>query len=93
MLYQQTEPVFFYRLKQTGKHMFSVGFFDAEAGEAFVFDCQVFIHEKPSMHAFANDTEDMTGAEVFAKYGGSTSFAKGEYVGANCCLVLLFGEY
>ena len=33
---------------------------------------QVFIDEKPSMYRFANETEDMTGAEVFAKYGSQT---------------------
>jgi len=36
------------------------------------YDHQVFIDEKPSMYRFANETEDMTGAEVFAKYGSQT---------------------
>lgn len=61
----------FYRIKQTGQHIISVGLFGAD--DAFVFDHQVFIDDKPTMYEFANDTEDMTGAEVFAKYGGSSS--------------------
>ena len=32
---------------------------------------QVFVDERPSYYEFANKTDDMTGAEVFAKYGGS----------------------
>jgi hypothetical protein len=31
----------------------------------------VFIDEKPSCCCFANETENMTGAEVFAKYAPS----------------------
>ena len=42
------------------------GLFDDD--KAFVFDNQVFIDEKPSYYCFANETENMTGAEVFAKY-------------------------
>jgi len=57
----------FYRLKQTGQHIIAAGIF--EDGESLVFDHQVFIDEKPSYYRFANETHDMTGAEVFAKYG------------------------
>ncbi len=32
------------------------------------FDKQIFIDEKPSFYCFANETNKMTGAEVFAKY-------------------------
>ena len=59
----------FYRLKQTGQHMVPVGIFDDD--ENLVFEHQVFIDEKPSFYRFANETEDMTGAEIFAKYGSS----------------------
>lgn len=32
------------------------------------FSHQVFIDEKPSYYTFANDTQNMTGAEVFAMF-------------------------
>jgi hypothetical protein len=56
----------FYRLKATRQHMVPVGLFDA--CEGLVFDQQVFIDEKPAYYDFANETENMTGAELFAKY-------------------------
>ena len=59
----------FYRLKETGQHMVPVGIFDD--GYDLVFKNQVFIDEKPSFYQFANDTHDMTGAEIFALYGAS----------------------
>jgi len=57
----------FYRLKKTGQHMIPVGFFDDN--DDVVFDHQVFIDDKPSFYRFANETRDMTGAELFAKFG------------------------
>ena len=57
----------FYRLKGTGEHQVPVGIFDDNEG--LRFDHQVFIDEKPSFYRFANETDDMTGAEIFAKYG------------------------
>ncbi len=59
----------FYRLKQTGQHMVPVGIFDD--GENLVFEHQVFIDEKPPYYHFAEETHDMTGAEIFAKFGSS----------------------
>lgn len=56
----------FYRLKETGQHMVPVGIFDTDDG--LIFEQQVFIDEKPPYYRFANDTQDMTGAELFAKY-------------------------
>ena len=56
----------FYRLKETKQYVMPVGLFDDSI--PFVFDHQIFIDEKPSFYAFANETSDMTGAEVFAKY-------------------------
>ena len=35
------------------------------------FGLQVFIDEKPDYYEFANETKDMTGAEVFAKFTSS----------------------
>jgi len=46
--------------------MMSAGLFDDQG--RFIFEEQVFIDEKPSFYCFANETNDMTGAEVFAKY-------------------------
>jgi len=59
----------FYRLKETGEHQILVGLFDET--EDLVFDGQVFIDEKPSFYRFANETREMTGAELFAKFGSS----------------------
>ncbi|PHZ85547.1 GFA family protein [Paremcibacter congregatus] len=56
----------FYHLKETNQHMMQVGLFDDD--EAFQFTHQVFVDEKPAYYSFANHTEDMTGAEVFAKF-------------------------
>jgi hypothetical protein len=58
----------FYRLKQNGQVIMSAGIFEDQTG--FTFDHQVFIDEKPDYYDFANETENMTGAEVFARFGG-----------------------
>ncbi len=56
----------FYRLRESGQYTMPVGLFDDATG--FELDHQVFIDEKPHYYAFVNETTDMTGAEVFAKY-------------------------
>lgn len=56
----------FYRLKQSNQYFVPVGLF--ERSEAFVLDHQVFIDEKPEYYCFANETHNMTGAEVFAMF-------------------------
>jgi len=56
----------FYRLKQNNQYIIPAGIFDND--EKFVFDHQIFIDEKPAYYCFSNDTQNMTGAEVFAKY-------------------------
>ncbi len=56
----------FYRLKEKQQYIMSPGLFDDDSG--YVFDHQIFIDEKPAYYDFANKTENMTGAEVFAKY-------------------------
>ena len=56
----------FYRIKETGQHMVPVGVFDD--AHDLVFTNQVFIDEKPSFYQFVNDTHNMTGAELFAKF-------------------------
>lgn len=59
----------FYRLKEGGLYAVPVGLFDDD--ESFVFDHQVFIDEKPAFYAFANETRNLTGAELFARHGAS----------------------
>lgn len=56
----------FYRLKESRQFMIPVGLFDNDQG--LVFGHQVFIDEKPSYYSFADNTTEMTGAEMFAKY-------------------------
>lgn len=56
----------FYRLKDNRQLFMPVGLFADNTG--FVFDHQVFIEEKPPYYCFANETQNMTGAELFAKY-------------------------
>lgn len=59
----------FYRLKANNQHIVPVGLFDNQTD--FIFDHQVFIDKKPAFYCFANETKDMTEAEVFEKYGAS----------------------
>lgn len=56
----------FYRLKQNGQYIMPIGLFDQESTSHF--DHQVFIDEKPAYYSFANDTRNMTGAELFAQF-------------------------
>lgn len=56
----------FYRLRQTGDHYLYAGLFDNQ--DDFALTAQVFIDEKPGYYAFANETKNMTGAEIFAMY-------------------------
>lgn len=65
----------FYRLKESGQHMIPVGLFDD--GYDLVFNSQVFIDEKPSFYNFANETRDMTGAELFAAFGAGDQAGPG----------------
>lgn len=61
----------FYRLKATQTHSIPVGLFDPSCfddGEDLLFKSQIFIDQKPDYYSFENKTENMTTAEVFAKY-------------------------
>lgn len=60
----------FYRLKGNQQYVIPAGLFDEDL--PVTFDHQVFIDEKPTYYSFAEKTSDMTGAEVFAKYGGES---------------------
>ncbi len=59
----------FYKIKANNQYMMPAGLFGDD--ETFVFDHQVFIDEKPAFYRFANETENMTAAEVFANYAPS----------------------
>lgn len=56
----------FYRLKESRQHMIPVGLFEEDDSRAF--ELQVFVDERPDYYRFANKTEELTGAEMFAKY-------------------------
>ncbi len=56
----------FYKLKQSNQYFMPVGLFDS--CEGLVFDHQMFIDEKPKYYCFANETKNLTGAEVFAQF-------------------------
>ena len=58
----------FYRLKQNNQYIVPAGLLD---DTHCVFDHQVFIDEKPDYYSFANQTENMTGAELFAMFGAA----------------------
>ncbi len=59
----------FYRLKQDKKYFLPVGLLDD--AEGLILSHQIFIDEKPSYYHFANETQNMTGTEVFAMYASS----------------------
>lgn len=56
----------FYFLVPAGEYIMSPGALDDQTG--LKFTSQVFIDEKPDWYAFANDTKNMTGAELFAQF-------------------------
>lgn len=57
----------FYRLK--GEQLYSVPLGLIEGDLPWTFSEQIFIDEKPPCYEFANETHNMTAAEVFEKYG------------------------
>ncbi|MBE9070242.1 GFA family protein [Leptolyngbya cf. ectocarpi LEGE 11479] len=59
----------FYRLKQNHQYFMAAGLFDDDT--KLIFDHQVFIDQKPAFYCFANKTQDMTEAEVFAQFSGA----------------------
>lgn len=56
----------FYRLKKEGEYGIPVGLL--EDARQWRFDHQIFIEEKPPFYTFANETQNLTGAEAFAQY-------------------------
>ena len=55
----------YYHLLPRDEYFFAAGLFEASAG--FDFRRQIFIDRKPAGYTFANDTETMTAAQVFAQ--------------------------
>ena len=56
----------FYRLKEPQEYQIPVGFFgDSVAPE---FELQVFVDRKPDNYTFANDTKEMTEAQIYEIY-------------------------
>ena len=60
----------FYRLKENNHYYIPVGVFDN--AKDLVFNLQVFIEEKPEYYSFANETQKMTGEELFALLASSS---------------------
>ncbi len=56
----------FYYLKPADQYHFPVGLLDG--GLQIKFSHQIFIDEKPEYYSFSNETQNMTGAEVFAHF-------------------------
>lgn len=59
----------YYRLLPTGEYFVPVGLF--QSGQPFAFKDQIFIDRKPDFYAFANQTHDLTEAEVLARYASA----------------------
>lgn len=56
----------FYRLKDNQQYILPVDLFDLD--QELQLSHQVFIDEKPDYYSFANKTENLTGAQVFAQF-------------------------
>lgn len=54
----------FYRLKSDNQHYIAAGLFGEV--EAYVLEHEIFVDERPAYYRYANETKEMTGAEVFA---------------------------
>jgi len=57
----------FYHLVENDQYIIPAGLFDDDSG--FELEHQIFIEEKPHYYSFAEETKNMTGAEVFAEFG------------------------
>ena len=60
----------FYRVLGSGEYFIPAGLLGDDV--SLEFTEQIFIDKKPAYYDFANSTEDMTEAEVFAKFGAGT---------------------
>lgn len=59
----------FYRLKEGKHYAVPVGLVDH--GEAWTLDSQIFIDEKPGWYHFGNETQNLTGQQVFEAFNAS----------------------
>ncbi len=58
----------FYHLHHGNRYIVPADLFDTKA--KFVLESQIFIDEKPDYYDFANETEKLTAAQVFAQHSG-----------------------
>ena len=56
----------FYYLKPASQYHIPIGLLQTD--NSFTFSHQIFIDEKPEYYSFSNETQNMTGAEVFAHF-------------------------
>ncbi len=56
----------FYRIKESGQYIVPIGLLDGL--QDVDFEGQIFIDEKPGYYDFANETDMMTGEQVFAMF-------------------------
>lgn len=59
----------FYRLTEGDQYALPAGLFEDDS--QWTLTEQIFIDRKPAYYAFANDTENLTEAEVFAKFSAA----------------------
>lgn len=60
----------FYRFAGSDDYILFAGFFGNDV--SFELKEQIFIDNKPDFYEFSNSTENLTGAEVFAKFAPSS---------------------
>jgi hypothetical protein len=56
----------YYRIVPSNEYILSAGLFQDQV--PFELKAQIFIDDKPAFYAFVNETETLTGSEVFAKF-------------------------
>ena len=56
----------FYHMPQSKEYIVPIGLFEQQ--QQINLSSQIFIDEKPDYYDFANQTKNMTGAEIFALY-------------------------
>ncbi|QXH45429.1 GFA family protein [Pseudomonas xanthosomatis] len=56
----------FYRLKQNDSYAIPIGLIDGD--EAWDFNLQIFIEQKPAWYCFANNTRELTGEQAFEEF-------------------------
>ncbi|WP_208655910.1 MULTISPECIES: GFA family protein [Halomonadaceae] len=59
----------FYRLRESDHYALPIGLVDR--GEAWHFETQIFIDEKPAFYAFANQTQELTGQQALEMFNES----------------------